>query len=83
MEKSNSNQELPVGLTSPETVSDSEKEQTLTYQSQSDEPTAAATTFEQAKVDPNLPKEEGLHAWLVVFSAFICNAMTYGIGTSW
>lgn len=30
-----------------------------------------------------LPKAEGLHAWLVVFSAFLCNVITYGIGTSW
>lgn len=82
MEKSNSNQELPVRSTSSEPAFDGEKEQTLSYQPQSDEPTAT-TTFEQAKVDPNLPKEEGLHAWLVVLSAFICNAMTYGIGTSW
>jgi hypothetical protein len=33
--------------------------------------------------DPNLPKAEGLHAWLVIFSAFLCNVVTYGIGTSW
>jgi hypothetical protein len=81
MEKSNSNHELPARSISHETVTDSDEEQTLP-QGQSDETTVTGT-FEQAKLDPNLPKEEGLHAWLVVFSAFMCNAMTYGIGTSW
>jgi hypothetical protein len=33
--------------------------------------------------DPDLPKAEGLHAWLVIFCTFLCNAITYGIGTSW
>lgn len=33
--------------------------------------------------DANLPKAEGLHAWLVILSAFLCNVVTYGIGTSW
>lgn len=35
------------------------------------------------KENSHLPKAEGLHAWLVVFSAFLCNVITYGIGTSW